>query len=275
MNSSNSLLMSIAIGAVSIMVVACASKQALSSEQQVYAGKWIASDGTFVEIFLDGSGSAKGANTSVEGGSTTIAGQTLKIGLGPIEQKYQISQEPKETDGKWTMKLNGIAYVKEGGTAASSSKEAASVKTEAVSSGGQGVSLWDGTIKQQFKEKTGISVKKLSCPADATSRAKQGVACEVTDDSDRKLTITIKQDDDGEETISWKADKGLISLKEIEANIRSQLGKSLEADCHGKYRIAHTGDKFNCDAKDSSSNKKVIVKVVVKSEDGQVEWETK
>jgi hypothetical protein len=274
MNSSNSLLMSIAIGAVSIMVVACGSKQALSSEQQVYAGKWIASDGTFVEIFLDGSGAAKGANTSVEGGSTTIVDQTLKIGLGPIEQKYQISQEPKETDGKWTMKLNGIAYVKEGGTAANSSKEAASVKTEAVSSGGQGVSLWDGTIKQQFKEKTGISVKKLSCPADAPSRAKQGVTCEVTDDSDRKVAITIKQDD-GEETISWKADKGLISLKEIETNIRSKLGKSVEADCHGEYRIAHTGDKFNCDAKDSSSNKKAIVKVIVKSEDGQVEWETK
>jgi hypothetical protein len=309
MNFSKNLLMSVAIGVVGVAIVACNStKQALTSEQQVYAGKWVAADGTYVQIFLDGAGSAKGSSSSVEGGSTNISGQTLKIGLGLVEQKYQISQEPKEADGKWTMKLNGITYIKEGqetanssaksSSASSSSKpsepsepskptskpseptgkpsESAPNKTEAANSGDQNKSEqpWETDIKKTFKEQTGLSLKSLVCPEDTMSKVKQGVACEGTDDTDKKIAIILKQDE-GKETIGWKANKGLISLKAIEASIRKKLGQSVDADCRGKFKIAHTGDKFTCRAQDTASNQKAEIEVTVQTEDGQVKLEVK
>jgi hypothetical protein len=98
---------------VSTISTGCVSKTALSPEQEVYVGRWVASGDRYIEISADGGGSMKAKNTSIEGGAVTITGTNLTIGLGPIKQSFKINQEPANTDGKWTMKLDGITYTKE------------------------------------------------------------------------------------------------------------------------------------------------------------------
>lgn len=96
-----------------LTVVACAGKTALTTEQQVYAGKWVASDGTFVQIYSDGGGDVKTSNTEVTGGSTTITADTLKIGLGPLNKEFKITKPPTEEDGKFTVELDSVVYTKQ------------------------------------------------------------------------------------------------------------------------------------------------------------------
>ncbi len=91
----------------------CASKTPLTKDQEAFAGKWVAKDGTYVQIYLDGGGDLKMSSTSVEGGSATIASGTLTIGLGPIKKSMKITSEPKQVDGKWVMELDGIQYVRQ------------------------------------------------------------------------------------------------------------------------------------------------------------------
>ncbi len=98
---------------VALTVVSCAGKTALTTEQQAYAGKWVASDGTFVQIYLDGGGDVKTSNTEVTGGATTLTADTLKIGLGPLNKEFKITQPPKEEDGKTTMALDSVTYTKQ------------------------------------------------------------------------------------------------------------------------------------------------------------------
>ncbi|AUT00943.1 hypothetical protein CLI64_11320 [Nostoc sp. CENA543] len=101
----------IATLAVVPIVSSCsANKTPLSTEQQIYTGNWVAKDGTFVKIYLDGGGDFKTSNSSVTGGATTFTDKTLTIGLGPIKREFQITQPPQEKNGVVTMQLDGITY---------------------------------------------------------------------------------------------------------------------------------------------------------------------
>ncbi len=102
-------LLMVAVG----LLAACGPKTPLPESQQAFAGRWVAADGTWVHIFLDGSGSVKTANTEVTGGQATIAGATLTIGLFGIEKKFTITQPPTEVEGRWILVLDNIKYVRE------------------------------------------------------------------------------------------------------------------------------------------------------------------
>ena len=52
----------------------CAKKTPLNKDQKVYAGKWVAGDGTFIHIYYDGSADVETANTHIQGGAVTFSG---------------------------------------------------------------------------------------------------------------------------------------------------------------------------------------------------------
>ncbi len=91
---------------------ACGGKTPLADDQKPFAGTWVADDGTFVTIYLDGGGDMKGSNTSVTGGSATFTADTLTIGMGPIKKTMTITRRPMETEGRVTIVLDGITYSK-------------------------------------------------------------------------------------------------------------------------------------------------------------------
>lgn len=95
------------------MISSCGLKKTpLTEEQAAYAGKWQSNDGTWIQIYNDGTGSLKSGNTSVEGGKTTITESEIEIGLFGIKKKYHIDQKPYEENGKKKMKLDGFIYEK-------------------------------------------------------------------------------------------------------------------------------------------------------------------
>lgn len=110
MKKSLVLFLSVIIAAA---MIGCGKKIPLPDDQKVFAGKWVADDGTFVQIYLDGGGDLKTSNTSVTGGKTTITGDTLTIGMGPIKSTMKITEKPKDAGGRWVMVLDGIKYTKQ------------------------------------------------------------------------------------------------------------------------------------------------------------------
>ncbi len=103
------LLFSIILAAA---LVGC-KKTPLTEDQKIFAGKWVAVDGTFVTIYLDGGGDLKTSNSNVTGGKTTITADTVTIGMGPIKKTMKITEKPKQVGGKWSMVLDGITYVRQ------------------------------------------------------------------------------------------------------------------------------------------------------------------
>ena len=107
-------IMSLALALLLTAVLAsCVKKNPLAGDQRIFAGKWVAADGTFIVIYNDGGGDLKTSNSSITGGKTTFAGDTITIGLGPITKKMKITAKPKESGGKWVMVLDGFDYKKE------------------------------------------------------------------------------------------------------------------------------------------------------------------
>jgi hypothetical protein len=94
-------------------VIGCIKKVPLTDDQKVYAGKWVADDGTFVTIFLDGGGDLKTSNTSITGGKATITADTVTIAMGPIKKDMKLTEKPKDAGGKLVMVLDGIKYTKQ------------------------------------------------------------------------------------------------------------------------------------------------------------------
>jgi hypothetical protein len=47
-----------------LLLPGCGKKTPLAADQQVYAGKWVAADGTYVQIFLDGTRAAAPPSTA-------------------------------------------------------------------------------------------------------------------------------------------------------------------------------------------------------------------
>ncbi len=93
--------------------IGCVKKAPLTDDQKIFAGKWVADDGTFVTIYLDGGGDLKSSNTSVTGGSAAISGDTLTIGMGPIKKTMKITEKPKDVQGKKVLILDGISYTRQ------------------------------------------------------------------------------------------------------------------------------------------------------------------
>jgi len=104
------LLFSLVIAAA---LIGCGKKIPLTEDQKVFAGKWVADDGTFVAIYFDGGGDLKTSNTNVTGGKTTITADSVTIGMGPIKKTMKITDKPKQAGGKWAMVLDGIKYTKQ------------------------------------------------------------------------------------------------------------------------------------------------------------------
>ena len=96
-----------------VMLTGCVDKTPLSDENKVYAGKWVANDGTWIQVYNDGGGSFEQSNSNVKGGSANIADNKLTIGLMGINATFSIDKPPYEEDGKWKMELDGNTYIKQ------------------------------------------------------------------------------------------------------------------------------------------------------------------
>lgn len=96
-----------------VVLLACGKKTPLDDAHKDFAGKWVAADGTFVQFFLDGTGNLKSGSTEVTGGAVTFGQGTVTIKLFGIGKDMQITQPPREVDGKWALVLDGIEYLKE------------------------------------------------------------------------------------------------------------------------------------------------------------------
>lgn len=107
-------LINLAAGLMIVLaVVGCASRTALTPEQQVYVGKWVSSRGAFVQIYADGRGDLRVSPTKITNGSTTIEDDKLRIGLGPITKEFKITQPPQEQNGAFTIGLDSVTYIKQ------------------------------------------------------------------------------------------------------------------------------------------------------------------
>lgn len=107
------LLRRVAATAVLVIALACGGGTPLAPADQAWAGKWVASDGTYIHVFLDGGGTYKGSNTSIEGGSATVEAGKLTIGLGPIKKDFRVDAPPTESGGQWAVTLDGVVYTRE------------------------------------------------------------------------------------------------------------------------------------------------------------------
>ena len=112
-SSKSAWIILLALIAGLLLLPGCGKKTPLKADQQMYAGKWVAADGTYVQIFLDGSGKVQTGNTTIDGGQVTIEGSTLKVDLFGISKSWHIDRPPREDDGQWTMVLDNITYAKQ------------------------------------------------------------------------------------------------------------------------------------------------------------------
>ena len=96
-----------------LTVLACGAKTPLDAAHADYAGKWVAADGTYVQFFLDGSGNFEGSGSRIQGGAAQFEGETVSIGIGPIEKTFHIDQPPTESGAGMTIILDGVTYHRE------------------------------------------------------------------------------------------------------------------------------------------------------------------
>ncbi len=89
------------------------NKVPLTEETIIYAGKWVTNDGTYIQLYNDGSGDIDKGNTTVSGGAAILTDSTIQIKILGIGSTYRIDKKPYEEDGKWKMVLDGFTYVKD------------------------------------------------------------------------------------------------------------------------------------------------------------------
>ena len=106
-------LLGIALVGVLMLFASCGSKTPLTEAQSDYAGKWVSSDGTWLQIYNNGGGDFKKSNASVTGGFTAITEGTITIGELGIDTEYKIDVAPYQEDGEWYMELDGYLYYKQ------------------------------------------------------------------------------------------------------------------------------------------------------------------
>ena len=90
--------------------MSCGSKTPLSEENKIYAGKWVASDETWLQIYNNGGGDFKKSNSNVTGGSATFTEGQIEIGLFGLGSTYKIDTPPHEEKGQMTMVLDDVVY---------------------------------------------------------------------------------------------------------------------------------------------------------------------
>ncbi|BAT54919.1 lipoprotein, putative [Nostoc sp. NIES-3756] len=260
--------------AVAPVVVSCSTnKVPLSTQQQIYAGSWVASDGTFVNIYLDGGGDFKTSNTSVTGGTATITDKTLKIGLGPINREFKITQPPQEQNGRLTLQLDGITYTKNqsGATNPVSSSSVSEVKstTEEKSQAAKEI---ESKITQSWGQNFAGQLDSLNCANEFEIKAGNSINCQA---SVENIPFQLKvnfQNDEG--SFNWEA-KGLLVLAKVEDKVvevfRQSYGANAQADCstsgNQKYRPSIAQDTFECRASDGGQNT-TTVKITVQDDKG-------
>jgi len=106
-------ILAIALIALVTVFTSCGSKTPLTEDQKEYAGKWVANDGTWIQIYNNGGGDFKMSNSNVSGGSTVITDNTITIGLFGLESTFEIDEAPYSEDGEWYMELDGNLYIKD------------------------------------------------------------------------------------------------------------------------------------------------------------------
>ncbi|WP_224087160.1 DUF4333 domain-containing protein [Nostoc sp. MS1] len=261
--------------AVAPVVVSCSSnKVPLSTQQQMYAGKWVASDGTFVNIYLDGGGDFKTSNSEVTGGTATITDKTLKIGLGPIKKEFKITQPPQEQNGKFTMQLDGITYTNNQSSATNpvSSSSVSEVKSTTTEEKSQAAKEIESKIIQSWGQNFGGQLDSLNCPSEFEIKADNSINCQA---SVENIPFQMKVNfQDNEGSFNWEA-KGLLVLAKVEDKVvevfRQSYGAKTQADCstsrNQKYRPSIAQDTFECKASDGGQNT-TTVKITVQDDEG-------
>lgn len=107
------LTMAAALMLATCLLTACGKVTPLPEDKKSFAGRWVAPDNTWIQIYLDGHGDFKTGNSSVTGGNADFDGDQLIISMGPIKQKFTVTEAPKQgADGAWVVKLDGNEYKK-------------------------------------------------------------------------------------------------------------------------------------------------------------------
>ncbi len=106
-------IFSVIILAVLLMSLNGCGSKSLSEDQQVYAGKWVAEDGSWINIYMNGKGDFDLGNQTLTGGKVEITESTLSMGIMGINKDFTITQKPEEKDGTMVMPLDNIEYLKE------------------------------------------------------------------------------------------------------------------------------------------------------------------
>lgn len=133
----------------------------------------------------------------------------------------------------------------------------------------------ESTLKEQFKEQTGIFVRSVDCPKQVVVQVKGKFDCTVKSITGKTIEANVVQTNK-QGGFSWNSEKGLISLDKVESLIKNALQEQDNLTATPKcgtsrtrYKIAYTGDRFRCTAK-SSTGRTIPIRVSVKTDYGQV-----
>ncbi|MCM1982729.1 DUF4333 domain-containing protein [Lyngbya confervoides] len=136
-------------------------------------------------------------------------------------------------------------------------------------------------ISEGIQTQTGLVANTVICPEDQKIEEGNTFTCKVTLEGGQSFDAEVTQTDD-EGNIRWDAQKGLESLnglisnaaleEQIAQGISEQLQVETSADCGGKFRIALTGETFECTVTDVQGNEQ-RVQVEAKDDEGNVYWE--
>lgn len=136
--------------------------------------------------------------------------------------------------------------------------------------------LVESTVKEQFAEQAGISVRSVACPQNTPIKVNDKFNCTVTATNGKTIEAVVTQSDD-QGGFTWNATNGLISYDKVEnlikSGIQDQENLTVTPKCgtsRTRYIIAYAGETFSCTAKDPSG-RNISVNVSVKSDDGQVQ----
>ena len=133
----------------------------------------------------------------------------------------------------------------------------------------------ESTLKDQFKEQTGISVRSVECPKQVAVQVKGKFDCTVKSITGKTIEAKVVQTNK-QGGFSWNSEKGLISLNKVEDLIKNAIQEqdnlTVTPKCgtsRTRYKIAYAGDRFRCRAK-SSTGRSIPIRVSVKTDYGQV-----
>jgi hypothetical protein len=135
----------------------------------------------------------------------------------------------------------------------------------------------EDAISDGLKKQIGVDTKSITCPEDRPIKAQDKFTCDVeVDDSTfdgSKFVVNVTQKDD-EGNVEWNAE-GLLSLdaieKQVTEGIAQQLQVEVKTECGPAYKVAKKGDRFECQASDSSGVSKAVAIEVIDNE-GNVNW---